>query len=210
MAGVPNEFLVTAFEDRQTLLETASANQDVNQLKDVVDSFASKNERQRNEKFQNNLDTIVSCVAFKRSCNMSVGRWMTINCPDWDPRKRARIIELCKFSAGIYMNWPLIVHNLTNSDMVEVDAREFSLRKLYEARKFSWCLDEMKQSSTKKTKEKHDNTQQEYDETKYANIVGKIKDEQILEGVGFDEDQAVLIGDRIKKDLVDMCREARV
>ena len=62
----------------------------------------------------------------------------------------------------------------------------------------------------KKTKEKHDNTQQEYDETKYANIVGKIKDEQILEGVGFDEDQAVLIGDRIKKDLVDMCREARV
>ena len=51
----------------------------------------------------------------------------------------------------------------------------------------------------KKTKEKHDNTQQEYDETKYANIVGKIKDEQILEGVGFDEDQAVLIGDRIKK-----------
>ena len=68
----------------------------------------------------------------------------------------------------------------------------------------------MKQSSTKKTKEKHDNTQQEYDETKYAIIVGKIKDEQILEGVGFDENQAVLIADRIKKDLVDMCREARV
>ena len=43
MAGLPNEFLVTAFEDQQTLLETASANHDVNQLKDVVDRFANKN-----------------------------------------------------------------------------------------------------------------------------------------------------------------------
>ena len=104
MAGVPNEFLVTAFEDRQTLLETASANHDADQLKDVVDRFANKNERIRNEKFQNNLDTIVSCVAFKRSCGMGVGLWMNTNCPDWDRSKRARIIELCKFSAAIFMN----------------------------------------------------------------------------------------------------------
>ena len=94
--------------------------------------------------------------------------------------------------------------------MGEVDAREFTLRKFYEARKFSWCLAEIKQNSTKNPTEKQDNTQQEYDETKYLNIVQKIKDEQLLEGVGFDEDQAVLIGDRIKKDLVDMCREASV
>ena len=33
MAGLPNEFLGTAFEDRQTLLETA--NHDADQLKDV-------------------------------------------------------------------------------------------------------------------------------------------------------------------------------
>ena len=96
------------------------------------------------------------------------------------------------------MNWELIKHNLTNSAMTEVDARNFSLRKLYEARNLSWCLGEAKRNS-RTSKPKQDDTSQAYEEGKYLNILKKIKDEKILDDVSFDEDQADLISDRIKE-----------
>ena len=209
MSNRPNEFLGTVFENRQTLLATSLTNHDASELKDIVSRFSNRTERLKNDKFKSNLDTIVSCVAFKRSCGMGVGKWMGIHCTHWGQRKRSRIIELCRFSAGIFMNWESIIHNITNSAMVEVDAKEFGLRKLYDARSLDWCLAKQRQNSSRKSTTKLDKPHQEYDERKHINILQKIKDEQILNNVNFDQDQADLIADRIKEDLKDICKKAR-
>ena len=79
---------------------------------DIVSRFSNRTEVLKNQKFKSHLDTIVACIAFKRRCGMGVGKWMKLHCRHWDPKKRSRITELCKFSAAIYMNWELIKHNL--------------------------------------------------------------------------------------------------
>ena len=208
MSNFPNEFLATVFENRKDLLDATLATHNASQLKDIVNRFSNRTEVLKNQKFQSNLDTIVACIAFKRQCGMGIGKWMDLHCRHWDRRKRSRIIELCKFSAGIYRNWELIKHNLTNSAMTEVDAKNFSMRELYDARNLSWCLREVKRNS-RKSKSKEDNPSQAYDEGKYMNILKKIEDEQILDSVSFDEDQADLIADRIKEDLHNLCKKAR-
>ena len=140
-----NDFLNTVFEDRQLQLEDAIGNHNAGELSDIVEGFVTRTTVLKQEKFQATLDTVVACVAFKRLCGTGVGRWMRTNCPTWDDRKRNRIIEMCKFSAAIFKNWEVIKHNLTNSSMREVDAKDFSLRRLYEARKSSWCRGERRQ-----------------------------------------------------------------
>ena len=208
MARRLNEFLVDAFENRQTLLANSLDNSDVDQLKDVVSGLTERTERLRNDRFQNNLDTIVSCVAFRRSCGMGVGKWLGIHCRQWSQRKRSKITELCKLSAGVFKNWDCIVHNLTNSAMSEIDARDFTIRKFYNARNQSWCLAEKRQSMSDKSAAKPEDSHQEYEETKYENILEYIKHSQVLDDVNFDSSQADLIADRLKDDLHKLCKKA--
>ena len=208
MASRPNGFLIDAFEDRETLLASSVANHNIDELKNLVDRFAARTERIRNERFQNNLDTIVNCVAFKRSCGMGVGKWLKLHCAGWDQKKKSKIINLCKFSAGIFRNWDLIVHNLTDASMSQVDARDFTLRKLYEARNISFCQREKRQNTSEEVTSKPDEVNQEYDETKYIRNLEHIKNSEILNDVSFDPSQANLIASRIKDDLQKLCKEA--
>ena len=159
-----NDFLNTIFEDRHVQLEDAIRTYDTGELSNIVDRFASRTTALQHEKFRANLDLVVVCVAFKRSCGTGVGRWMNTNCPTWDGRKCDRIIEMCKFSAGIYKNWEVIKHNLTNSSMRDVDARDFSLRRLYEARKSSWCRGERRQHPPCEPSPQEIKPTREYDE----------------------------------------------
>ena len=133
------------FENRQRLLDDALETHNTGELKEIVEGFSNRTDTLRNERFKSNLDTIVACVAFKRSCGIGVGRWLNIHHPDLDEKKKQKLKDLCKFSAGIFKNWDIIKHNLTSSRMRVVDAREFSLRKLYDARKISWCHGEKRQ-----------------------------------------------------------------
>merc|ERR1712039_916863 len=100
-------------------------------------NIRNKRMRQKNEKFKNLLDIVVSCVALKRSCCMGVGKWLNDHSHITEEKIRARITEKCRLSATIFREWNTIVHNLTNSEMVGLDPRDFTLRKLYEARKFT-------------------------------------------------------------------------
>ena len=204
-----NDFLNTVFEDRQLQLEDAIGNHNAGELSDIVEGFVTRTTVLKQEKFQATLDTVVACVAFKRLCGTGVGRWMRTNCPTWDDRKRNRIIEMCKFSAAIFRNWEAIKHNLTNSSMREVDAKDFSLRRLYEARKSSWCRGERRQHPPCEPPPNEPETTKEYDEQKYIAILQKIKDEQILNTIYFNDDQANLIADRIREDLLKICKAGR-
>ena len=99
---------------------------------------------------------------------------MTDHCQNLNASVRASITERCKFSAAIFMKWDIIVHNLTNSGMKGVDARDLTLRKLYEARDPGWCNHEKKQNvapgTTKPPPAVVD--AQEYDEILYRNHHG--------------------------------------
>ena len=207
----PNEFLVRAFDDRQVLLEAAMANHSTEQIRNLIIGLKQRSETNKNERFQNILDTVIACVAFKRLCGGGVGKWMTDHCQNLDERVRASITERCKFSAAIFMKWDIIVHNLTNSEMKVVDARDFTLRKLYNATNPGWCNRERKQNvgpgATKPPPAVVD--VQEYDEILYRNIMDNITNSGILRNVNFDPVQAELIADRIKVDLHKLCDEAR-
>ena len=207
----PNEFLVRAFDDRQVLLEAAMANHSTEQIRNLIIGLKQRSETNKNERFQNILDTVIACVAFKRLCGGGVGKWMTDHCQNLDPSVRASITERCKFSAAIFMKWDIIVHNLTNSEMKGVDARDLTLRKLYEARDPGWCNREKKQNvapgTTKPPPAVVD--AQEYDEMLYRNIMDNIRNSGILRNVNFDPVQADLIAERIKFDLHILCDEAR-
>jgi hypothetical protein len=205
-----NEFMLTAFDDRQMLLQTSLANHTVDQLKDLVIALKRNSEIHRNNRFQNTLDTIIACVSFKRLCGTGVGKWLGDHYQNLDPRLRASITERCKLSAAIFMNWDTIVHNLTNSEMEDVDPRDFTLRKLYNARNISWCLREKKQNAEQEsTKPPAVENKQEYDEALYNSVLNNIKDSGILQCVNHDSVQADLIAARIKSDLQKICKEAR-
>ena len=49
MAYRPNEFLIDAFKDRETLLATSLASHDIDQLKDLIDRFSNRTERLRDQ-----------------------------------------------------------------------------------------------------------------------------------------------------------------
>ena len=72
LAQRPNQFLTTSFEDRELYLEMAVANYSTADLSNTIIALeaVAVAERQKNEKFKNLLDTVVSCVALKRSCGM--------------------------------------------------------------------------------------------------------------------------------------------
>jgi hypothetical protein len=191
------------------LLETSLANHTADQLKDLIIALKQQSETQRNNRFQNTLDTIIACVSFKRLCGTGVGKWLGEHCPDLDPRVSATITERCKLSAAIFMNWGTIVHNLTNSEMEDVDPRDFTLRKLYNARNISWCLREKKNVEPETAKPTAVENKQEYDEALYNSILDNIKNSGILQGVNHDSVQAGLIAERIRSDLQKICKDAR-
>ena len=76
IAQRPNQFLTTIFEDRELYLEMAVANYSTADLSNTIIGLEAVTERQKNEKFKNLLDTVVSCVALKRSFGMGVGKWL--------------------------------------------------------------------------------------------------------------------------------------
>ena len=207
LAQRPNQFLTTIFEDRELYLEMAVATYSTTDLSNTIIGLEAVAERQKNEKFKNLLDIVVSCVALKRSCGMGVGKWLNDHSHITEEKICARITEKCKLSATIFREWNTIVHNLTNSEMVGLDPRDFTLRKLYEARKFTWCLKELAQNEGKSSA-KHAEERKEYSEPLYRDIIQNVRNSGILQGVSFDPVQAELIGNRIKDDLKKMCKNA--
>ena len=47
-------------------------------------------------RWQNNKDIILACVALKQKCSTGVGKWLRENCHNIDDRQKAQITEKCK------------------------------------------------------------------------------------------------------------------
>ena len=136
-----HQFLQTSVRTRVTRVPNAVRDNTLDELKDKILEFEVTNEGLRERRWQNTLNTIVMCVAMKRKANDKgdVGSWLTDTYPNMHRRIKARIVQTVKYCTGIYRGWKLVVHKLTNTEMKNVDPRDFTLRKLYDARKKPWC-----------------------------------------------------------------------
>ena len=52
------------------------------------------------------------------------------------------------------------------------------------------------------------NAEEEFDQTKFSNIVNNIKRSEILDDVSFDEEQAALLSKKLKRELLNICKAA--
>ena len=140
---------------------------------------------------------------------MGHGMWLSAHCPAMSERDRSRITEKIKYCVGVFKKWDTIVHNLNNSAITDVDARDFTLKKFYFAAKLSWCFKEQDQNKKPATVAPTTPPTQAYDEQKFQGMVNYIRNSNILNDVSFNPDQADLIADRLKKALQDICEAAR-
>ena len=211
VVNVPNQFLITAFEDRDALCTDLCGNYTAQGIKNLLlTAMPRRNEEVRNTRFRHTLDTIVAYKSFRLKCRevggCSCGVWLRRNTP-LNKRERSRVTEKVGHACYVYDNWDAIVNNLTHRALTDVDCRDFTIRKFYEARNFSWCLKEQRQNSG--SAERPSDAEEEFDQTKFSNIVNNIKRSEILDDVSFDEEQAALICKKLKRELLNVCKAAR-
>ena len=115
---------------------------------------------------------------------------------------KARLCDRMTHVTYIFQDWDSIVHNLTNPQMVNIDARKFSIYQFYRARSFSWCknYNNMHGTTSRGVAERP-----EYDEDKYQALLNLVQTSQLLEDVSKSTEQAKLIAKRFNKDLQYMC-----
>ena len=160
--------------------------------------------------FRNTLVKITLGVAYKQRCLQntnytSFGAWLGSQ-PDGTFRNinKDRLCAKITHVTHVFQDWDVIVHNLTNPQMVNIDARKFSIMQLYRARNFSWCIryNNMHGNPPRGVIERP-----EYDENKYQAVIDLVRTSRLLEDVSRSTEQAKLISNRFHKDLQDMCLE---
>ena len=112
--------------------------------------------------------------------------------------------ELNKFcykgneACDVFNSWAKIVDNLTDERMDQIDARRFSIRQFYLAKKITWCL-EYNESLRIKGMAKNDLP---YPEDKFNDILQYIFATGILDDINNNPQIAASIGGRIQSDMV--------
>ena len=160
-----------------------------------------------NELFKNTLIKITVGVAYKHRCLQntrysSFGAWLASQ-----PQGAFGNIDTAQLCSRItqvtyvFQDWDTIVHNLTNPQMVNIDARRFSIEQFYRARNFNWC------ERTNGNPPRGIDERPEYDERKYKAVIDLVRSSELLQDVSKSSEQAKLIAMRFRKDLQDMCLE---
>ena len=194
---------------RHTQFLTTMETYDQAELPPLIIDLKRVNTTLKANRWQNNKDIILACVALKQKCSTGVGKWLRENCHNIDDRQKAQIAEKCKWAASIYKNWEKIVHNLTARGMKNVDPQNYSLRNLYDAAGEAWCKRERKRNNRERKQRSDSQPTQDYEENKYLELREKVITSRILHDVSFDREQAEMIIDRLNEDLQKMCDEAQ-
>ena len=163
-----------------------------------------------NEIFKNTLIKITVGVVYKHRClantrYSSFGAWLGAQPQGaYGNINKARLCDRITHVTYVFRDWDTIVHNLTNPQMVNIDARKFSIYQFYRARTFSWCVN---YNNMHGTTSRGESERPEYDETKYLAVLNLVRTSQLLEDVSKSTEQAKLIASRFNKDLQNMCME---
>ena len=197
-----NAFLTDAFTDRVQLVAAESQNTS-QQITDTIVQLHRDINDENDRRWETLLRTVVNCVALQRSCGQGVGVWLRRNHPDWTEKQRKRLTEMVTFSKGIYNEWGSIVENLTQPKMLLVNPKLFTLRKLYNSRNESWCERERRQVEKKAAGTGRTIVQQEYDQTKFEEVVQGIIRNDIMADVSHDSEQLDHFVRQLKSRLAD-------
>ena len=158
-----------------------------------------------NTRWESLLHKVISCVAFRQSVGGSVGKWLKTNRPHWSDSLRASLTENCKFAWKIFHCWDTIEHNLTQPNMVHVNPRLFSLRKLYNCTSEAWCSVERKQNGDKKKQSREPAATQEFSEDIYLAILRFVQDSNLMDNVSFSREQNKIFVQRLEHDMDIYC-----
>ena len=159
-------------------------------------------------------ERIVRGEAFYQHClrnteYVSFGAWMNTqeryaNMTDIMKRKIRRNVNTVH-SVCVYTNWEIIVENLTDADILHIDARKLSINQLYQAISPEWCSDH--DESLRDPGDVPDEL--EYDEQKYIQALIFIRDIGLLSDVQYDRRKTSIIGRRLQRSLGKMSKIGR-
>ena len=106
---------------------------------------------------------------------------------------------------SVYTNWETIIENLTDADILHIDARKLSINQLYQAISPKWCSDQ--EECLRDPGDVRDES--EYDEQKYIQALIFIRDIGLLADVHYDRRKTSIIGRRLQRDLGRMSKIGR-
>jgi hypothetical protein len=182
--------------------------------RELEDAFLSEMDEYRilDELFTVTKERIIRGEVFLQHClrnteYVSFGAWMNtqeryVNMTDQMKRKIRRNVNTVH---SVYTNWETIVENLTDVDILHIDARKLSINQLYQAISPEWCSD-------------HDESlrdpgdvpgELEYGEQKYIQVLISIRNVGLLGDVQYDRRKTSIIGRRLQRDLGKMSKIGR-
>ena len=179
-------------------------------LEAFMNGIPREDDEYLNELFKNTLIKIAVGVAYKHRClrntrYTSFGAWLGAQPPGaFANINTDRLCARMTHVTYVFQDWDTIIHNLTNPQMVNIDARKFSIIQFYRARNFGWCV---RYNNMLGSPPGGVNERPEYDEGKYQALIDLVQSSQLLEDVSRSTEQARLISKRFHKDLQDMCME---
>ena len=210
LAGLAHEQVVEGcFCDRcrnSSLRRILESGYTINQLHNLFTYRLVEKENIRLDKlFKCTLRQIVHGMAYKITCfqntNYTYFKSWAKTQPEFGLLSKKELIKFCyqvNEACDVFNSWAKIVDNLTDERMDQIDARRFSIRQFYLAKKISWCL-EYNESLRIKGKAKNNVP---YPEDKYNDILQYIIGSGILDDIENDPQVAASIGGRIQSDMV--------
>ena len=163
---------------------------------------------------QSTLDRIVTGECFRLLClsrrynpdgYTSFGVWLTNRTgQQMNGDDRRKICAQMTEVKMICKDWDVIVNNLTHGEMTHVDARRFSINQFYRARKMKFCNDQQRLNGPAPQPLE---IIAEYDQDDYQSIMQEVIDTDILGKIAYDEEQAKLICERFRAEVMALCRQ---
>lgn len=160
--------------------------------------------RRLNSLFAETLNKVIRGECFRQECLNgtaydSFGWWMRSQ-PQYQHLteiERKRIRKQVNYAHKVFIDWDIIVENLTDDDITNIEPRKLSLEQLYKARSEEWCYDY--DEFLRAPGNVPDVLQ--YSEDKYKTIIRFILESGIVNDIGNDSKQVAMLGRRIQRDI---------
>ena len=187
---------------------------DTRTLRDLELSFLNDADKYRklNELFMETKARIIRGEGFYQQClrdthYLSFGAWMNSeerydSMTYTEKKKYCRKINMVH---NVYINWEQIVTNLTDVDILYIEARKLSINQLSQAISPEWCSDH--DESLRDPGEIPDEL--DYEEEKYIEILRSIRNIGILADIQYDRRKTSIIGRRLQRDMGKMSKIGR-
>ena len=155
--------------------------------------------------FKCTLQEIVHGMAYKLSCLQGTRytyfkAWAKTR-PEFTHLSEKEMKKFClrvNEACDVFKSWPKIVDNLTDERMDQIDARRFSIRQFYLAKKITWCL---RYNDSLRRRERNGNDLP-YSEEKYNDILRYVISTGILDDMENNPQSTTAFRGRLQSDLV--------